>query len=110
MSIGLDSRGYWSLVRIMDWTLTCSLVISPEVFARKIEDCSPLLVVFPFPKNKTAEEAWSLINDVAEATQHVRVRSNPLKGVVEAPPSEIGLTNTPSVANVNYNNHPPYPS
>ncbi|XP_025616851.1 uncharacterized protein [Arachis hypogaea] len=40
----------------------------------------------------TAGEAWSLINDVAEATQHVRVRSNPLKDVVEAPPSESSLT------------------
>ncbi|XP_020967552.1 uncharacterized protein LOC110266851 [Arachis ipaensis] len=43
-------------------------------------------------KNKTAAEAWSLINDVAEATQHVRVRNNPLKGVVEALPSESTLT------------------
>ncbi|RYR49210.1 hypothetical protein Ahy_A07g035548 [Arachis hypogaea] len=43
-------------------------------------------------KNKTAAEAWSLINDVAEATQHVRVRNNPLKGVVEGPPSESSLT------------------
>ncbi|RYR39244.1 hypothetical protein Ahy_A09g044743 [Arachis hypogaea] len=42
-------------------------------------------------KNKTTGEAWSLINDVPEATQHVRVRSNPLKGVVEAPPSESSL-------------------
>ncbi|XP_072078033.1 uncharacterized protein [Arachis hypogaea] len=43
-------------------------------------------------KNKMAAEAWSLINDVAVATQHVRVRNNPLKGVVEAPPSESSLT------------------
>ncbi|KAL4306556.1 hypothetical protein AHAS_Ahas16G0190100 [Arachis hypogaea] len=42
-------------------------------------------------KNKTAAEAWSLINDVAEATQHVRVRNNPLKSVVEAL-SESALT------------------
>ncbi|KAL4391296.1 hypothetical protein AHAS_Ahas03G0230900 [Arachis hypogaea] len=39
-----------------------------------------------------AAEAWSLVNDVAGATQHVRVRNNPLKGVVEAPPSESTLT------------------
>ena len=43
-------------------------------------------------KNKTEGEAWKLINDVAEATQHVRVRSNPLKGVVEPSPSEASLT------------------
>ncbi|XP_016178219.1 GATA zinc finger domain-containing protein 4-like [Arachis ipaensis] len=43
-------------------------------------------------KNKTTVEAWSLINDVAEATQHVRVRRNPHKGVVEAPSSESTLT------------------
>ncbi|XP_057734032.1 uncharacterized protein LOC130949283 [Arachis stenosperma] len=43
-------------------------------------------------KNKTEAEAWSLINDVAEATQHVRVRSNPLKGIAEASPSEASLT------------------
>ncbi|KAL4337310.1 hypothetical protein AHAS_Ahas12G0097400 [Arachis hypogaea] len=43
-------------------------------------------------KNKTEGEAWKLINDVTEATQHVRVRSNPLKGVVEPSPSEASLT------------------
>ncbi|RYR48881.1 hypothetical protein Ahy_A07g034966 isoform A [Arachis hypogaea] len=43
-------------------------------------------------KNKTEGEAWKLINDVAKATQHVRVRSNPLKGVVEPSPSEASLT------------------
>ncbi|RYR25912.1 hypothetical protein Ahy_B02g059945 [Arachis hypogaea] len=43
-------------------------------------------------KNKTTTEAWSLINDIAEATQHVRVRDNPPKSVVEAPPSESALT------------------
>ncbi|XLU94320.1 hypothetical protein S245_008672, partial [Arachis hypogaea] len=43
-------------------------------------------------KNKTEGEAWSLIKDVAEATQHTRVRSNPLKGVVEPSPSESSLT------------------
>ncbi|XP_016164854.1 myb-like protein A [Arachis ipaensis] len=43
-------------------------------------------------KNKTAAEAWSLIKDVAEATQHVRVRNNPTKSVVEAPLSESALT------------------
>ncbi|XP_057744906.1 uncharacterized protein LOC130962754 [Arachis stenosperma] len=43
-------------------------------------------------KNKTEGEAWSLIKDVAEATQHTRVKSNPLKGVVESSPSESSLT------------------
>ncbi|KAL1326284.1 hypothetical protein AAHE18_13G217300 [Arachis hypogaea] len=43
-------------------------------------------------KNKTEGEAWNLIKDVAEATQHTRVRSNPLKGVVELSPSESSLT------------------
>ena len=43
-------------------------------------------------KNKTEGEAWNLIKDVAEATQHTRVRSNPLKGVVEPSPSEASLT------------------
>ncbi|KAL4321763.1 hypothetical protein AHAS_Ahas14G0143000 [Arachis hypogaea] len=43
-------------------------------------------------KNKTAAEAWSLINDVAEAIQHVRVRNNPPKSVVEAPSSDLALT------------------
>ncbi|KAL4316115.1 hypothetical protein AHAS_Ahas15G0252800 [Arachis hypogaea] len=43
-------------------------------------------------KNKTVAEASSLINDVAEATQHVRVRNNPPKSVVEAPPSELAFT------------------
>ncbi|XP_015955028.1 uncharacterized protein LOC107479403 [Arachis duranensis] len=43
-------------------------------------------------KNKTEGEAWSLIKDVAEATQHTKVRSNPLKGVVEPSPSESSLT------------------
>ncbi|XP_015953085.1 uncharacterized protein LOC107477554 [Arachis duranensis] len=43
-------------------------------------------------KNKTEAEEWILINDVANATQHVRVRSNPLKGVAEASPSEASLT------------------
>ncbi|XP_025652189.1 uncharacterized protein [Arachis hypogaea] len=43
-------------------------------------------------KNKTAAEARSLINDVAEATQHVKVRNNPSKSVVEAPSSDLALT------------------
>ncbi|XP_016178115.1 probable serine/threonine-protein kinase tsuA [Arachis ipaensis] len=43
-------------------------------------------------KNKMAAEAWSLINDVAKDTQHVRVRNNPPKSMVEAPPSESALT------------------
>ncbi|XP_015954593.1 uncharacterized protein LOC107478951 [Arachis duranensis] len=43
-------------------------------------------------KNKTEGEAWSLIEDVAEVTQHTRVRNNPLKGVVEPSPSEASLT------------------
>ena len=43
-------------------------------------------------KSKTEGEAWNLIKDVAEATQHTRVRSNPLKGVVEPSPSESSLT------------------
>ncbi|RYR29973.1 hypothetical protein Ahy_B01g054697 [Arachis hypogaea] len=43
-------------------------------------------------KNKTGAEAWSLINDVAEATQHVRVRNNPPKSVVEAPSFDLNLT------------------
>ncbi|XP_057734161.1 uncharacterized protein LOC130949467 [Arachis stenosperma] len=43
-------------------------------------------------KNKMEGEAWSLIKDVAEATQHTRVRSNPLKGVVEPSPSKSSLT------------------
>ncbi|XP_057746222.1 uncharacterized protein LOC130965480 [Arachis stenosperma] len=84
-------------------------------------------------KNKTEAEEWILINDVANATQHVRVRSNPLKGVAEASPFEASLTKvlrdmttiptemhkeqkchqiqeeyTLVVANVNYNNRPPY--
>ncbi|KAL4344426.1 hypothetical protein AHAS_Ahas11G0177200 [Arachis hypogaea] len=42
-------------------------------------------------KNKTAAEAWSVINDVVEAIQHVRVRNNPPKSVVETP-SESALT------------------
>ncbi|XLU78174.1 hypothetical protein S245_001595, partial [Arachis hypogaea] len=45
-------------------------------------------------KNKTEGEVRKLIDDVAEATQHVRVRSNPLKGVVEPSPSEASLTKT----------------
>ncbi|XP_016164927.1 uncharacterized protein LOC107607491 [Arachis ipaensis] len=45
-----------------------------------------------FSKNKTAAEAWSFINNVAEAIQHVKVRNNPPKSVVEAPPSESVLT------------------
>ncbi|XP_052116543.1 uncharacterized protein LOC127746658 [Arachis duranensis] len=43
-------------------------------------------------KNKTEGEVWNLIKDVAKATQHTRVRSNPLKGVVELSPSESSLT------------------
>ncbi|RYQ91269.1 hypothetical protein Ahy_B09g097162 isoform A [Arachis hypogaea] len=43
-------------------------------------------------KNKTEGEAWDLIKDVAESTQHTRVRNNPLKGVVEPSPSEASLT------------------
>jgi len=43
-------------------------------------------------KNKMEGEAWDLIKDVAESTQHKRVRSNSLKGVVEPPPSEASLT------------------
>ena len=43
-------------------------------------------------KNKTEGEAWNLIKDVAEATHHTRVRSNPLKDVVEPYPSESTLT------------------
>ncbi|XP_015944472.1 uncharacterized protein LOC107469605 [Arachis duranensis] len=43
-------------------------------------------------KNKMEGEAWNLIKDVAEAIQHTRVRSNPLKGVVEQSPSESSLT------------------
>ncbi|XP_057723998.1 uncharacterized protein LOC130939955 [Arachis stenosperma] len=43
-------------------------------------------------KNKMEGEAWSLIEDVAEATQHTRVRSNHLKSVVEPSPSEASLT------------------
>ncbi|XLU71145.1 hypothetical protein S245_030198, partial [Arachis hypogaea] len=43
-------------------------------------------------KNKTEGEAWDLIKDVAESTQHTRVRSNSHKGVVEPPPSEASLT------------------
>ncbi|RYQ90939.1 hypothetical protein Ahy_B09g096861 [Arachis hypogaea] len=43
-------------------------------------------------KNKTEGEAWNLIKDVIESTQHTRVRSNPLKGVVEPSPSESSLT------------------
>ncbi|KAL4300170.1 hypothetical protein AHAS_Ahas17G0174100 [Arachis hypogaea] len=56
MSIRLSSRGYWSLVHTMDWILSCSLVTSPEVFVRMIEDCSPPLVVVPFPKTKRWEK------------------------------------------------------
>ncbi|XP_072087159.1 uncharacterized protein [Arachis hypogaea] len=43
-------------------------------------------------KNKTVAKVWSLINDVTETTQHVRVRNNPPKSVVEAPSSDLALT------------------
>ncbi|RYQ95687.1 hypothetical protein Ahy_B08g091032 isoform A [Arachis hypogaea] len=43
-------------------------------------------------KNKTEGEAWNLIEDVFEATQHTKVKSNPLKGVVEPSLSESSLT------------------
>ncbi|XP_015955412.1 uncharacterized protein LOC107479827 [Arachis duranensis] len=63
-------------------------------------------------ENKTEGESWNLIKDVAEATQHTRVRSDPLKGVVEPCPSESNITKEHAlvVANVNYNNCSPYPS
>ncbi|KAL4365154.1 hypothetical protein AHAS_Ahas07G0077700 [Arachis hypogaea] len=43
-------------------------------------------------KNKMVAKAWSLINDIIEATQHVRVRNNPPKSVVEARSSDFALT------------------
>ncbi|KAL4287076.1 hypothetical protein AHAS_Ahas19G0150000 [Arachis hypogaea] len=43
-------------------------------------------------KYKIADEALRLINDVAEATQHARVRNNPLKSVTEASSFNSALT------------------
>ncbi|KAL4274687.1 hypothetical protein AHAS_Ahas20G0032100 [Arachis hypogaea] len=43
-------------------------------------------------KYKTADEACRLINNVAEATQHSRVRNNPPKSVVKVSSSDSTLT------------------
>ncbi|XP_016168575.1 uncharacterized protein LOC107611128 [Arachis ipaensis] len=43
-------------------------------------------------KYKTEDEAWRLINNVAEAAQHARVRNNPPKSMTEAPSSDLALT------------------
>ncbi|XP_015970556.1 uncharacterized protein LOC107494037 [Arachis duranensis] len=43
-------------------------------------------------KYKTVDEAWRLINDVAETTQHARVRNNPPRSVTEASPSDSAFT------------------
>ncbi|XP_015939821.1 uncharacterized protein LOC107465354 [Arachis duranensis] len=43
-------------------------------------------------KYKTADEAWRLINDVVEATQHARVRNNSPKSAGEVFSSDSALT------------------
>ncbi|KAL4321299.1 hypothetical protein AHAS_Ahas14G0096600 [Arachis hypogaea] len=60
--------------------------------------CAPgkrLLTAFSggsLSKNKTVAEAWSLINDVAKVTQHVRVRNNPPKSVAKTSSFDLTLT------------------
>ncbi|XP_015944835.1 uncharacterized protein LOC107469969 [Arachis duranensis] len=87
-------------------------------------------------KNKTEGEAWNLIKDVAEATQHTRdqkefysiqaIEALPPVAQLEGPPRIYGLYSSTThyidqchqiqeehalvVANVNYNNRPSYPS
>ncbi|KAL4329253.1 hypothetical protein AHAS_Ahas13G0281600 [Arachis hypogaea] len=45
-------------------------------------------------KFRMAEEAWQLISDLAESTQHARQRNNHPKAIAEVSPSESALTKT----------------